>query len=1365
MDTLEEFQRKSNERSSDVWFLSSTLCDGGYIAISELYETEYVNPDYRICRIVVDLDVETPMPDHLIDYRVHGLRVVMASDSGTVIVKISNIISINGSSDVFKLLLKLYGKEAFVLEAGIHVRSASKIMLVVYLFGASDIYLNKPQLLAMARLFAILHPPDDNELNLMGEFLTESEQQLSVNPAGLKSQLMPFQQRSLAWMIEREKGSIVVDQGDVATYDFWERIREHFFVNRRTGHFMYLPTQLEPRPLVEGGILADEMGLGKTVITLALILSSPAPSIHTEMPPFEQHLIFSPATLIITPKAILNQWIEEIKKHTTAGKLKFMVYEYSSDFEGDLTQYDIIITTFSSLKDEIHVANFTTERSRRYERKYARPISPLTRHHFWRIVIDEAQMVSASSASIRSLSNTGKMCSMLHATKRWGVTGTPISKTGTIDDLKYLIFFLNVQDWLECSTSEWRTISQAYPYLLKLRLGQLMRRTMKSSITHELQIPVQYNHVIFMKMERVPQAYYDSVLEQLLHESRSDVKRTHRSQKSLGVRSLLLQLRQACCHPQLGSHNRKLLGTDLRTMDGVLKLMAFQVRSYLFSLEHQRLAKSLEIALSLDEEHDHDGAIEVYKKRLVECEQTMDAINSRIADLEALQASNQGKIDGDTEETLNSMIQDGNVSDELITTEPDNEDSDELTGMKTRLSTWQEMKHRILYFMANSYFLKGEYLQNIRDGTNNTNSCPSDPSEDSVEFSNVLSEYKQLEEAYYEKANDVRQQVLKAHKERFKVVSEQTKLKFEFYGNRLMEKKNNISIVMRLVDERNNELTGGIQTTDIFDRTKNIMIRLNQQWEYFAVWRLELIESLMKSLEEEDEEKQAEEFSIGIEVQQKADALLHAMSECVDDREGLLIGVHGELSRHFYGQSELQAELFGIRKRLKLKKSSEKPLLVLIEELKSLMKGSEDDVFLELDSAEEDALQSPSPVKKSKGKNKVTKKTGKSKKSSQKKQEKHISGLKNIRRIEIDLAKISLDAIAPQYKFQLEKLEIMKRELSIFNELSNVRIKYYKELQKFNDGVIQIEFPEDIASARLSLQEEMASLEQNILHAEGRRRYFQNLEKEHQQKLSDFFVDKSCPICTEKFVRGLVLECGHMLCESCYQEWMRAQIRCPTCNQPVDESTVKRIVTTYRREDDNEPNIVAAAHDLEVVEQMKRVSIKGSFGTKLDAVVRHMVHIKTTSGAKCIVFSQWDTLLDILCKALKENDIRTVNLSKGTKAITEFQTNPEITAIMLNARSQSSGLTLTEAKHIFMLEPVLDRAIERQATGRVHRIGQECETHVWRYLMKNTVEESLHEIRENMPMTYRASRLAPKGLGGGEDFTDEQLAEIIKRQK
>jgi len=65
---------------------------------------------------------------------------------------------------------------------------------------------------------------------------------------------------------------------------------------------------------------------------------------------------------------------------------------------------------------------------------------------------------------------------------------------------------------------------------------------------------------------------------------------------------------------------------------------------------------------------------------------------------------------------------------------------------------------------------------------------------------------------------------------------------------------------------------------------------------------------------------------------------------------------------------------------------------------------------------------------------------------------------------------------------------------------------------------------------------------------------------------------------------------------------------------------------------------------------------------------------------------------------------------------------------LLHGKAQSSGLTLINATHVFLCEPLINTAIELQAVARVHRIGQQRPTTVWMYLVSGTVEESIYEL-------------------------------------
>ena len=56
------------------------------------------------------------------------------------------------------------------------------------------------------------------------------------------------------------------------------------------------------------------------------------------------------------------------------------------------------------------------------------------------------------------------------------------------------------------------------------------------------------------------------------------------------------------------------------------------------------------------------------------------------------------------------------------------------------------------------------------------------------------------------------------------------------------------------------------------------------------------------------------------------------------------------------------------------------------------------------------------------------------------------------------------------------------------------------------------------------------------------------------------------------------------------------------------------------------------------------------------------------------------------------------------------------------------GLNLSQAQHVFLLEPSLQPALEEQAIARVRRLDQPHPTYVHRYVVQNSIEASIHHM-------------------------------------
>jgi hypothetical protein len=245
---------------------------------------------------------------------------------------------------------------------------------------------------------------EQDYLYMVPDTYPPAAQNAHIQPAALQAELLPYQKRAIAWMMEREHVEFESPESSVLKrlpeFDpiYHKSIKmadgNTFHIDPFTGFL--LPN--DPEQKVMGGVLADEMGLGKTVMMMSLILLHPCsytsyPSLEdfetykysaADYVPLPTPLTHSAATLIVTPATILYQWISEIKRH--APKLRYHVYTYKQRFDEitDLSDYDIVLTTYTDLNRELNVAEPPPNRSRRQKLQYERRVSILASILWWR---------------------------------------------------------------------------------------------------------------------------------------------------------------------------------------------------------------------------------------------------------------------------------------------------------------------------------------------------------------------------------------------------------------------------------------------------------------------------------------------------------------------------------------------------------------------------------------------------------------------------------------------------------------------------------------------------------------------------------------------------------------------------------------------------------------------------------------------------------------------------------------------------------------------------------------------------------------------------------------------------------------------
>ncbi|WP_308789577.1 C-terminal helicase domain-containing protein [Polyangium mundeleinium] len=89
--------------------------------------------------------------------------------------------------------------------------------------------------------------------------------------------------------------------------------------------------------------------------------------------------------------------------------------------------------------------------------------------------------------------------------------------------------------------------------------------------------------------------------------------------------------------------------------------------------------------------------------------------------------------------------------------------------------------------------------------------------------------------------------------------------------------------------------------------------------------------------------------------------------------------------------------------------------------------------------------------------------------------------------------------------------------------------------------------------------------------------------------------------------------------------------------------------------------------------------------------------------------------------------------------VNEFQAEGGPPVMLLSLKAGGTGLNLTAADHVFLLDPWWNPAVEDQAADRAHRIGQDKPVFVYRLVAKDTVEERILALQEKKRLVADAA--------------------------
>ncbi|KAK3569188.1 hypothetical protein QTP86_026009 [Hemibagrus guttatus] len=460
------------------------------------------------------------------------------------------------------------------------------------------------------------------------------------DPKGIKVQLLPHQRKALAWLLWRE-------------------------------------TQ---KPC--GGILADDMGLGKTLTMIALILSQKKKEekdsqLEGWISKTDSTLAASQGTLIICPASLVHHWKKEIERHVKSSRLSVYLYHGPNRQRSAsvLAEHDVVITTYSLVSKEIPVQKEEAEQPSQdaehvvqyaivepHGQSIGSELPPLLRVAWARVVLDEAHNIKNPKVQ------TSMAVCKLRAKARWAVTGTPIQNN--LLDMYSLLKFLRCSPFDEYKL--WKAqvdngSKRGGERLNILTRSLLLRRTKnqldstgkplvslpdRSCKVHRIKLSEDEQSVydvVFAQSRSTLQSYlkrheggdtkhgdgsnpFDKVAQEFGMSQQDSVSSSKQPQVSstIHILSLLLRLRQCCCHLSL---LKKTLDQSELQGDGIA-----------LSLEEQLCA----LSLSESSNSDHKATVSLngsrFRSEIFEDSRESTKISAIFTELKEIRKKNQKSV-------------------------------------------------------------------------------------------------------------------------------------------------------------------------------------------------------------------------------------------------------------------------------------------------------------------------------------------------------------------------------------------------------------------------------------------------------------------------------------------------------------------------------------------------------------------------------------------------------------------------------------------------------------------------------------------------------------------------------------------------
>jgi SNF2 family DNA or RNA helicase len=139
----------------------------------------------------------------------------------------------------------------------------------------------------------------------------------------------------------------------------------------------------------------------------------------------------------------------------------------------------------------------------------------------------------------------------------------------------------------------------------------------------------------------------------------------------------------------------------------------------------------------------------------------------------------------------------------------------------------------------------------------------------------------------------------------------------------------------------------------------------------------------------------------------------------------------------------------------------------------------------------------------------------------------------------------------------------------------------------------------------------------------------------------------------------------------------------------------------------------------------------GNRSSKIETLVEQIEN--KAYNHKILVFSQFVSMLELIKNELHDKGIAYEYLTGGTKdrekVVNNFQTDPSIRVFLISLKAGGTGLNLTEADYVYLVDPWWNPAVENQAIDRSYRIGQDKKVMAVRLICPDTIEDKMVKLQ------------------------------------